>query len=149
MSDGPKPNLRRGRKTARSVLETMMRELGKHDWPSDKTWADACRIVGWPVPPPLPVSDARVSVLEAAVEPSRSFTMTGLWATLTPEQQKRVLAEKHDDSGPMTALPEGWVRNPDGSVTPPSITCRKCGQTGVVFICDAEGCPVNGGAAHG
>lgn len=29
------------------------------------------------------------------------------------------------------------------------VTCPKCGMVGVAFICDAKGCPVNGGAAHG
>lgn len=40
----------------------------------------------------------------------------------------------------LSAAPQGWK--------PPVETCPKCGARGVAFICDAAGCPMNGGAAR-
>ena len=62
-----------GRKSARDVLEAMMRDLGENDWPSEATWRDACKIVGWPTPKPFPTSESTVSVLEAAVGENKQF----------------------------------------------------------------------------
>lgn len=35
------------------VLRRMMDELAADNWPSEQTWADACRVTGRPVPSPL------------------------------------------------------------------------------------------------
>lgn len=31
---------------AKVVLARMMKELAEHDWPTDETWAAACRVLG-------------------------------------------------------------------------------------------------------
>jgi DNA-directed RNA polymerase subunit M/transcription elongation factor TFIIS len=36
----------------------------------------------------------------------------------------------------------------DAPFVPEIITCPKCGQKAVAFICDRKGCPVNGGAVY-
>lgn len=43
---------------------------------------------------------------------------------------------------PDLSLPEGWTRNADGSLTPPIITCPKCGMQAAVFVCNTSGCPM-------
>lgn len=60
-----------------SVLGRMMDELARDSWPTEATWAEACRLVGRPVPAALD-SGKSVSLLEAVTSGPRRFeTPTG------------------------------------------------------------------------
>lgn len=41
------------RLSAKEVLARMMHELATNDWPTEATWADACRVLGRKVPRPI------------------------------------------------------------------------------------------------
>ena len=60
------------RPSTRAILAMMMQELSDHGWPSEETWAAACRATGRAPPKPLPTGNT-VTWLEAAAakEPRR------------------------------------------------------------------------------
>ena len=60
---------------AMDVLRRMMKELAADNWPSEETWADACRLLGRPVPAPLAaVTGPGVPIDTLMNTPAREFT---------------------------------------------------------------------------
>jgi len=68
------------KKAAIAILEQMMRELNEDNWPSEKTWIAARKMVGWkPMPVTLDKIDPgeRIPLLKAITQSGRSFDPTG------------------------------------------------------------------------